>query len=368
MAKFFHTTGWELTSETSGVKQIWTLPQTRAALMLPLDTSFADFTLRMSEVLKGLSDITGLSGEPLALEVARASHDILLVRADQYARNGSIPIREANRLLSNTTDMIEAAAASALRPRASVRGRKAQQVYDFMNDDVRMGHTMRGSFVITILAELEPPEDSDGHKFKTPEEDPKDAIPPFSRTAFSHLARGLSSSIALAAGDSNLDLDAAVTSGVTAELLESLEQMGEYEELRGLDLRFKWSPSVETGRPPESANRTRISRETINKFDPVIDTLRRKSASSPRQIVGYVTKLVRSPSDTEGTVVIEGTFDVPEVKARVLHVSLSGGQYTWAVKAHERTTPVVVDGVFEKVGRTYRSQGAVVLREALGGS
>lgn len=362
VAQFFAGTQWTLDRQFSGVGQLWSNRDLEAQIMLPLDQELRDFDRRFSEVLATLGDIYGLSGEPLALEIISAANDIFLLRADQNAKNGTIPLNEAKKLLNGASSLIESAACSAVRPRPTIRGRRPSQVVDFLEDGVRMGHTMRGSFVITILAELNVEIDIGEHAPKATVEE-TDEIAPFSRLAFSTLATGVRAARELASQSSVVSVDDAISAGVTAELLEALENMGEIEGLRSLDLRFKWGAVTDKNQPPAPASRTKINKTDLLSFDSPIETLRRKVDEVPKQIIGYVRRLERAPDDTEGTVIIEGNFDAKSIKSHILHVPLAGQQYSQAIRAHETQKPVVIKGVFERKGRSFWSVGAVQFRE-----
>ncbi|WP_280293252.1 hypothetical protein [Nocardia abscessus] len=50
--------------------------------------------------------------------------------------------------------MMKAAATTADDPTHSQRGRRSAVVTNFLEDDIRLGHTKRGSFVFTVVTRL----------------------------------------------------------------------------------------------------------------------------------------------------------------------------------------------------------------------
>lgn len=362
VAQFFAANNWYLEHESSGIGQVWANNDLEAQIMLPLDRELRDFERRFTETLNGIGDILHLQGEPLALEIVGASNDILLLRADQFARNGSIPLAEAKKLIDGSSIMLESAACSAIRPRPSIRGRRPQRVAEFISDEVRMGHTMRGSFVLTILAEIDTTRDIGEHNPNESDTAPSGVVP-FSRRAFSTLAAGLRAAQEISIPGSDFPLEDAVESGVTAELLQTLEEMGEFEGLRSLDARFKWASVADIENPVPGVSRTQISKESLSNFDSYISALRGKNQESPRQIVGYIRRLERGPDDDDGVVVVEGNFDLKSITSRTLRVSLAGEQYSQAIRVHEAQSPIVVEGHFVRRGRSFWAEGEVSIRE-----
>ncbi|GII79041.1 hypothetical protein Sru01_40230 [Sphaerisporangium rufum] len=154
---FLKVAGWEQVDKRDGVFAVWESEREDASLLLPYNRAYRDYRARLSDALETIADIYKLtSSEALELKITGAQSDILLLRADQPTIDGSIPLEEAQGLLSGVNQMMLAAACSAIRPRASNRGRKPEAAAEFLKE-VRMGHTMRGSFVITIYARHDDP-------------------------------------------------------------------------------------------------------------------------------------------------------------------------------------------------------------------
>lgn len=363
--KFLALTGWNKEEERADVSQLWINHERNAQIFLPLDDTYRDFGARFSEALRGISIIHQLRGEALGLEIMSAGSDILLLRADQATVDGTIPLLEAQRLLDGAQKLVTSAACTTINPRASIKGRRPNRVNDFVEDSVRMGHTLRGSFALSIFATID--ERSEGGASDTKAEAAEKRPRPFARQVFSNLASALNASNGLLRNDqwSQESLNIAVKSGVSAELLESLEEMAKNGGFRSLDMRFKWSPLEPTTESEVTFERTTIHREAIDRAEPIVESLKRKALTKPTSMIGHVTRLERDPYDKTGIAVIEGVFNVPEITSRTLRVPLAGGQYRAAIRAHSQRFPVVVEGVIEKSGRSYETIGRVKFRKAL---
>lgn len=352
---FLAVTGWHLETRREGHSALWALDDDRgeASLMLPYDTSFRDFQQRFRDALSIISDVHGVTGDALGLEVASASADILLVRADQFMDDGTIPLSEAKSLILGAQKMILAAACSTIAPKPSYPGRKPKAAADFMADSVRMGHTMRGSFVLTIFARLPVEASSDAHDGTSAEED---EIVPYPRQVMSQLRSALGTLDDVASDRVALSTDEVVSSGVSAELCQSLEDMTEFEGLRSLDLSFRWSASIPapTFNDPiervENPNRVVLRRDQLPRVTQTRETLRTKFAPTTDTVLGQVVRLERAEGKDDGIVIVEGFVGKERRRVRV---PLTGATYASAVRAHEARTPVVMSGQITREGKSY---------------
>lgn len=161
IAAYLAVSGWQLEQQRGPAAEVWRLQSSAVRptrLLLPRDPEYADYGARLDDALKLLRALHEFTPEQLALRVAQTRADVLYVRADQSMMDGTIPLKQAENLVVGARKMLAAAASSTVKPRAKIAGRRSQAVIDFLNDDLRMGHTQRGSFVITVLTRLDEPE------------------------------------------------------------------------------------------------------------------------------------------------------------------------------------------------------------------
>jgi hypothetical protein len=157
VSQYLASHDWQLESRRDAVREIWRLPGDRgdlARVMLPLATGYADFTERFQEALIALSRVYGIGASQLADHIISTRADLFFVRLDQPMSDGTIPFRQAETTVDALYKMLKAAATTAHDPYHSHRGRRSSVVNDFLDRDVRLGHTKRGSFIFTILARL----------------------------------------------------------------------------------------------------------------------------------------------------------------------------------------------------------------------
>lgn len=390
VAAYLVTTGWELDQTRGQAAEIWRHQDDGARVLLPLDPTYDDYVLRMSETLRYLSAAHEYTLQQLATSVLQTRADIIYVRADQTSLDGSIPLRQAESLVGGAVDLLEAAALATVQPRAVYAGRRPEAVRSFLDEDLRMGHTQRGSFIITLFArlgdeteqEVPLPRDEPAHAAVTETaastsardgdtgamqeerlplrtDEPRSAarpggtrtvrIPTFQRRVTTTLAAGLESAARIAADPELAGLVAGVARGANSNLYAALQSMTQYEGLGALDLSFSWAPAVPQLNDVEST--IIFGHEETRRLESARDQLRAKPSIVQDSITGQVVRLERGADKDEGVVMIAGVTG--EGKTRNVRLNLTGSDYAAAVRSHERRTPVTCSGQIERKGVGY---------------
>jgi len=359
--QYLQLTGWtrlELVRNTYGV---WARDDESASLLLPYDQTLRDYRRRFREATDTLTAVTGLESEALALEIVAARKDVFLLRADQSTSDGSIPFLEARRLIAGVETLLTSAAATTVRPRASTAGRKPALVTNFMRDDVRMGHTLHGSFVITVLAsdgaeearrrnEWEKRITTGSDSLSEGRRDDDEELTSFPRQVMSTLASGLRSTNQLTQAPRDMQtVDDAVTAGVTAQMLEAVQDMSSIEGLRALDMAFKWSKLEPIA--ADMPTRVLLDREESKTAGSYIESFTKQPDVEQDTIIGQVVRLDRSEGSEDGQVVVDG---VVGKRRRRVKVPLSGEEYRRAIAAHDQSRPISFAGTFERRSRGWR--------------
>ncbi|MGW3030198.1 hypothetical protein ACWDCB_03085 [Streptomyces sp. NPDC001178] len=347
---------WQLEASRPDVKEIWQLSddsgQLAGRIMLPLATNFTDFAQRFNDAIFSLGQIYDWSADQLLERIMATRADLFFVRLDQEMTDGTIPFRQAETTLEALLKMLKAAATSAADPNHPHLGRRPAQVNDFLEDDVRLGHTKRGSFIFTIVARL-------GDEMVINEE-PTSPVTPFSRRVMSTLAGGLEETRKVTASPELIAPYEPQAAGMSASLVESLEDMTQAEGLRKLDLSFDWA---NIGAPP-SAGREPIvlDRTQMEKLPAVRERLVRREEPPRREtLVGSVRSLSREETaddDDVASVVIAA-----EVHGRVrnVHMELSAEDHDWAILAYRNKIPITVSGDLAYERRAWRFVGQAEL-------
>jgi hypothetical protein len=340
------------------------------ALFVPVDKTYVDYSLRLQEAIGGLSRHLGVELSQLTDKILSARADIFFVRLDQNTLDGTIPLSQATDLIHSIEKMVRAAATTAANPRHSHVGKLPRGVNHFMEHDVRMGHTRKGSFIITVVARLDD-EDAEHLPQATPQEQAqvaetsdemdKSQPMPYTRRVMTTLSRGLQAVHRhVDKGSSQyLSLDEALDEGVSLPLVRALRDIGSAETLKNLDMSFQWSPCKPVAL--DVVNSIVLNRSELMELPSVEEKLKRKIAPVTETIMGQVASLERGlPSeDGEDNGVAVLSADVRGNLRRV-RVPLTGDDYVWAIIAHHQKLVYSVEGTLTKKGRSWELTAPII--------
>ncbi|MEU2975459.1 hypothetical protein ABZ678_00185 [Streptomyces hirsutus] len=356
VSQFLAYHDWELEQKQPEVREVWRYRSTSLAtaprVMVPLATDFADFTPRFVDALESLGHIHDWDAEQLLDHIIATRADLFFVRLDQEMIDGTIPFQQAEKTLQAILKLMKSAATTAADPRHPHKGRRPAPVNEYMEEDVRLGHTKRGSFVFTVVSRLgeTDPQPIDG------QEQPAMAFP---RHVMETLARGLESTKRLTQSWDQEALSSPSSLGLSAGLVESLEEMSQPQHLRTLDFSFEWAAAER--RPDVGLATITLDRDTIGELPRVREQLvRREEPVRRERLAGLVKSLIRDDSmpDSEeaGTAIIAA-----EVNRKTLrvHVPLTGEDHNWAIMAYERQLPFTVTGDLSYERRAWRLTGRI---------
>ncbi|MET7346360.1 hypothetical protein ACIOEZ_06630 [Streptomyces sp. NPDC087866] len=358
VAQFLAAHEWELDTQQPGVKEIWRhadLDAGRPArIMLPLATDYVDFEARFVDALEALGHVHALDGGELHDRIASTRADLFFVRLDQPMMDGTIPFQQAEATLQALYKMLKAAATTAADPWHSHRGRRPASVNDFLQDDVRLGHTKRGSFIFTVVTRLGDPLAVESEHLLD-----GDQSIVFPRRVMETLAKGLETTRRLAQEWDAGVLEAPGQSGLSAALVESVQDLSQPEQLRSLDLSFEWA-AAET--PPEVGLATIVlDRDVMAELPRVRERLvRQEEPAQHVTLVGLVKSLTREESlgSDEESASVTLLADV-RGKTRSVHVSLTGEDHDWAIAAYQQKLPFTVSGDLAFERQAWRLTGDV---------
>ena len=343
--------------------QLWaksSMPSSELASVILPKVDAGDYASRLNEALAALTRILSRSVPELAEAVASVRADLFFIRVDQAMADGTIPLRQAAQLLESIDRMVKSAAVATANPASTGSGRVSTAVKHFLDEDVRMGHTKRGSFIITVAARHEDiPSDNPSAVPKPSAGDDPTEVETFSRRVMTTLSRSLTATKRhVARGDDFVSLDEAVLAGVRAPLVDALADLGGGEGLRSIDLSFKWSERLPE---PDVEDETVVFRkEEFAKLENVSARLKREYVPQEETLVGQVTELRRpdipDPNDDGGEVVMRADF---EGRIRNVRLNLTSRMYEIALAAHKERIPLVAKGTVEKKGRSWQLSGDI---------
>lgn len=393
VSSYLGAAGWTLAEVAPG-SEFWELHETPGRpvrLMLPLDQTYADYARRLHEAIRRLCVVYDWNLDQLATHVAAARSDFMYVRADQASPDGTIPLRQAESLLGGADNLLFFAACSAINPRSEHLGRRPDAAREFVEQDVRMGHTQRGSFVITILTRLDAADELPSYEIADtessapesrsspvsgPEQPSTDTtspaaessqitgsapsqtrlvrIAPFQRRVMSTLAQGLRSARALSLAADQASVEEAIDNGLSANLVSALESMTQHTGLRSLDITFSWAAAEPSPHP--AIDTVSVDRNMIPVLPDLRERLRQRPPLPTRvTILGQVTRLERGEGDDIGTVTVTGVTG--RSTQRQVRITLTGKAYNDAIRAHRARIPVSATGTLSKHRNAFWLEG-----------
>jgi hypothetical protein len=221
LVSYLRAQGWRAIDEEAGRFSIWSPGadedgKARVEVLVPLSREFRDYALRVGDALTVLSEAEQRSAAAVFTDVRHASSDVIRLRlVAPRTEGGEVPLNDGAGLVQGARDMLLAAACATVQPRPVFHTRKPAQAIAYV-EQVRLGQTEKGSFVVTLVSDLPPvtQEVFDAEAFE-PEE-------PFARRAAKTLHLGLgallrASHAALTSADFAVFSDA-VENGVSANL------------------------------------------------------------------------------------------------------------------------------------------------------
>lgn len=341
---------------------------------LPRDHQNVDFDRRLAEAAARVARAFDWSISELAEQVANVHADIFYIRVRSSGVDGTIALWQASSTIDAIEKMVKSAAIITSNPRAKGTGRTSERVSSFLSNDLRMGHTRRGSFIITVaarlqdtptalLGELTTPESPTGaravvapiessHLDTSPQHVPDSEID-FTRRVMTTLSHSLAAtSRHLRQGEDFIDLETAKDQGMTVPIVESLGEIAGQRGHAGLDLKFEWSPVLE--QQTEVAEKIVFAPSEVERIPVTIERMKRHTEPGDVvSVVGPVVTLSRDENDSAESGEVHVLADVGG-SVRKVGIDLVGVAYDWAIYAHRHHLPFSAQGVLDKVGNRWK--------------
>jgi hypothetical protein len=258
-------------------------------------------------------------------------------------RAGDVPLDDGAGLFEGTRKLMLAAACAAIERRPQYGPRKPAAVSHYL-ENVRLGQTETGSYVVTVISEL-----------STTRIDtllPAEAPAPFERRVTSTLIQALNAAKqatqqVLAEEEGLSVFEDKVAEGVSANLCDAIALLrGEQDPLTmavTVDWSAAWPPPTK-----EAGAELRFGPADMDVAERAAAYLRQLGPFENVEVEGFVSRLERSTGDRMGTIVIEG---VARDERRNVYVELADEQYRQAIAAHESRARVSIRGTLLKEGR-----------------
>lgn len=370
VSEYLAVSPWSL-ERRDDVKEIWQLRsatgESRGRLMLPLAANYTDFTDRFYDAILTLGRINDWNADQLLEQILATRADLLFVRLDQATTDETIPLGQAKTTIEAIYNMLRSAAVRTAGSRATRRGRLPADAQNFLDNDIRLGHTKRGSFVLTVASRLD-------NRIATNQSLTNidaDAVigMGFSRRAMELLARSLESTRNVVSREAH-NLADFYSFRTNLDLMESMEEIARPEGLRSVEFSFQWAmalPRPGLSTEPIKLDQTDISILSEFRERQAAEEAAAKPALGPVRnrvtLEGSVVALTRADSEEEddqsGEVII--LADVGGSRLRQVHAPLSGYDHDLAIQAYISRLPLTISGDLVFEGRMWRLTGNIEL-------
>ncbi len=313
---------------------------------IPNSDKYADFHLRISEMIKKLQDIENRDLIYIIDDINDSRSDILRVRVDDlFTQEGTMLIEKAGKFINETLNLIRYSASAAEQKRKYYKSQPPKIVKDYLDNNVRMGQTERGSFVIKIISNIPVVElENTQEEFKGMKK------PPFQREVIKTLAIALESTKKLI--DQTKDTRSeeyilrTVEKGVSANLCDALDSLTNVVSNQDVEFSFAWSPIVEELELlPRKLTFNNSNSEYLRT---VSEVLKKEDSETTKRISGQVVSLHREPGEESGEITIKDNETGHKYR-----IELSDDVYSKAVEAHKKKSLTSCNGEIERRGNTY---------------
>lgn len=342
--------GWRSRRRTS-MFSTWTAPDDAThpvTLFLPLSSSPRDFEERLQDFVQALASTEDQDRDTVITNLRYATSDLVRIRlASPRVGAGELPISDGADLFEGAREMMLAAACATVNPRPSFGPRMPQQAIDYL-EQVKVGRTELGSYVVTIISDVEPTEQQN----LLPNEAGLLDIP-FERHVTTRLALALNAAHRAAdsvlADEGTFDVfDQAVEDGVSANLCAAIAKMGAGRSAATVQVNLGWASSP----PPSRDTPATVAFEasSLPVIKDAVAHLRQLGPFENEIVEGFVSRLTRGNDDENGAIVIDGEA---RGARRSIHVELSDEQYGVAIDAHRNRRPLKISGTLFKGGKSW---------------
>lgn len=351
VVSYLRSRGWQTDQRRSfGNRVLLTLPvegQGDFEVVIPIIASVRDYPARIGEVLQTLEVAESRSQLELLRDIETSSLDLIRITPDFGVwPDGSITIDQGEALVSQTKELLLAAACATVRPAKLFPTRKAAEAVDYMRR-ARLGQTEHGSFVLTILSPVTPELQGQMPLFL-----PDEIKIPFARRVTQTLFRSLAA-VKQAAIDGMVKqsfepFGNAVPAGVSANLCDAIVRMQMVAEAKSVDFRMSWARVRQPS--PDITSTVEINQEVLPIIEEASKWLKETTPQQNTVVEGIPFILEHASGSPDYEIVVPAVLDGKMRKVRIL---VSKDDYEKVFKANVDESTVRCEGTLKREGRSF---------------
>ena len=330
--------GWEKLERYRKHSEVY-VHEVAPEIIIPMTQCLGDYANVVSQLIQIFAKVAESDELSVYRDLITADCDVVRIKAASEGFSGSVTLKDGVSLIAGAYEMVFAVACSLCEPRPLWRERATKEVDDFMRR-VHLGHTEHGSFVVTLMAPVDPPRQSPAAA---------DGDVPIERRVTQRLVDALAAARAAAervsAGDADAFLETAQR-GADAKLCSAVAKL--IKPFGGIDIGLTWARTW----PKKTAKETvRFKASDAPILRNAARSFRNREHRKAVPIVGYIQRLSRNESTKNGKVTLRTKLD--EHPASVESI-LNQQDYERAVQAHLDNAHVVMTGDIKRSGNRWR--------------
>ncbi len=359
LAAYARSAGWQR-GEIYRVHSHVYAGQDRPEIIVPRTDHLGDYATVVSTLIKVFAQVADQDERTIYRSLVTGDRDVVRIRVAD-SDDGSLGLNEGVDLVGGARDLIQSVACSLDNNPQPVYRAGANQKAKSLLEQVRLGQTHQGSFVITVLTPVVPPlvQPLQQELFPGLSDDWGDEgegeDTPIQRKMTRRLVEALKaareSTEKTMAGDTDAFANQ-VENGVSANLCDALVRLiGPFPKM---DIGVSWAQTRLSSLPEALVQFGRTDSPILQ------EAARRFRDRAPREGVhlpGFVQLLKRSETKDDGTVHLTTHIDG---KQQAVTAILEQSDYGRALQAHKDKAMVVLTGDLERKGQRWRLLNAQV--------
>ena len=321
----------------------------RPEIIVPRTHHLGDYATVVSMLIKVFAQVADQDELTIYRSLVTGDRDVVRVRVTA-ADDGSLELNQGVDLIGGARDLILSAACSVTKPGQKVYRAGANQEAKDLVEQMRLGQTDQGSFVITVLTPVVPPQ---LQQEPLPNSEDRDA--PIQRKMTRHLLEALQaareSTERAAAGDGNA-FARTMEKGVSANLCDALVRL--IRPFSNLDVGVSWARTRPAPLPEATV---RFGKADSPILEEAARLFRERAPREGVHLPGFVQLLRRPETEDDGIIHLTTHIDGQSQAVRAV---LEQSDYGRALQAHKDKAMVVLTGDLERQGQRWRLLNAQV--------
>lgn len=318
----------------------------RLRLMVPKVSSAPDFAPMLDSMTKELARHEGRRPEDVRVDMARQFLDITNLRAvSDGLIDDTIPLNAGIALFESAKRLVVASAASTLMRQGNFGRNMPKRAINHANQ-VRLGHTIQGSYIVPIISEVKVP---DVYAFdegidNEPRLDLKVEEARFDRRVTTTMAHALEVLEEIAVTRDRVpsvsEMHDAVAEGVSRELCDAVFRVLATGQVDNYDINFQWAPAVTP--PLLLTERVDFPKESAFVVDEIATTLKDSERVEEQVIFGIITNCAAPLNEGTGRVTVQAAING---RARTVRFDLNWDIFARASRYMAERRAIFVRGI-----------------------